>query len=108
MKLPPEQNITPDCWVILEYPDPIHPGNPPHQKILSGWSGGYLDGDSWRLSSPIKKMDIKVNQDFYMVDTNSGSTYTLWKARQRFNTETLNLYNTLVEKIGNEVKVVTI
>ena len=67
----PEQGISPDSWVILEV---NHEGEQ-FQKILSGWSGGYLDGDAWRMSSRIKELNIKVNQDFFTAITKSGSTY---------------------------------
>jgi len=106
MKLEAEEGITPDCWVIIEFPDPILPGMPPYQKILSGWSGGYLDGDAWRLSSPLKKMDIKVNQDFYTIETSSGSTYTLWKSRQGLRQSISDTYNTLKQKFGDMIEIV--
>jgi hypothetical protein len=48
MNLEPEQGIEPDCWVIIEVKTPAGQ----FQKILSGWSGSYLYGDSWRMSNP--------------------------------------------------------
>ena len=39
---------TPDNWVVLKIA-----GKDPHYRILAGWSGGYLDGDSWKLNSGI-------------------------------------------------------
>ena len=38
----------PDNWIIVELP------NNTGYKILAGWSGGYLHGNSWRLNSGIK------------------------------------------------------
>lgn len=106
VSLPPEEGITPDAWVIIEIQDPIHPGMPPMQKILSGWSGSYLYGDSWRMSSPIKQLDIKVNQDFFTVETESGSCYTLWKSRQGLRMSNAGIYNELKEKFGDRVEIV--
>jgi hypothetical protein len=104
--LPPEEGITPDSWVIVEIQDPIHPGMPPRQKILSGWSGSYLYGDSWRMSSHIKEINIKVNQDFYTVKTESGSTYTLFKSRQGLRMSNSGIYNELKEKFGDRIEII--
>jgi hypothetical protein len=106
VSLPPEEGITPDAWVIIEIQDPIHPGMPPMQKILSGLGGSYLYGDSWRMSSPIKQLDIKVNQDFFTVETQSGSCYTLWKSRQGLRMSNAGIYNELKEKFGDRVEIV--
>jgi hypothetical protein len=106
MKLEPEEGITPDAWVILEIQDPIHPGYPPRQKILSGWSGSYMYGDSWRMSSPVKQLNIKINQDFFTVDTESGSRYNLWKSRQGLRMSISGIYNELKEKFGDRVEIV--
>jgi hypothetical protein len=104
--LPPEEDITPDTWVIVEIQDSIHPGYPPRQKILSGWSGSYLYGDSWRMSSHIKEINIKVNQDFYTVKTESGSTYTLFKSRQGLRMSNSGIYNELKEKFGDRIEII--
>ena len=106
VSLPPEDGITPDAWVIIEIQDPIHPGMPPMQKILSGWSGSYLYGDSWRMSSPINQLDIKVNQDFFTVETQSGSCYTLWKSRQGLRMSNSGIYNELKEKFGDRIELI--
>lgn len=39
---------TPSRWVILEHPGGVH-------TVLGGWSGGYLDGYSWRRSTAIQR-----------------------------------------------------
>ena len=102
MKLPPEESITPDSWVILEV---NHEGDQ-FQRILSGWSGSYLYGDSWRMSSPIKELNIKVNQDFFTATTDSGSTYQLFKSRQGLRMSNAGIYNELKEKHGDSVEIV--
>lgn len=98
----PEQGITPDSWVIIEV---THEGKQ-FQKILSGWSGGYLDGDSWRLSSPIKRMRINIEEDYFTVDTESGSFYTLYKDRQGLRMSNAGIYNQLKEKFGDMIEIV--
>ena len=102
MYVPAEEGITPDNWVIIEV---NHEGEQ-FQKILSGWSGSYLYGDSWRMSSPIKRIDIKNNQDFYTVETKSGSVYNLWKSRQGLRMSNSGIYNQLKEKYGDVVEIV--
>lgn len=102
IKVPPEEGIIPDNWVIIEV---NHKGKQ-FQKILSGWSGSYLYGDSWRMSSPIKEINIKVNQDFFTVDTDSGSKYTLFKNRQGLRMSNSGIYNELKEKFGDSVEIV--
>jgi len=106
MKLEPEQGITPDAWVILEIQDPIHPGYPPHRKILSGWSGSYLYGDSWRLSSPIKTMNIDVKKDYITVETDSGSVYNLHKQYQGLRMSNAGIWNELKEKYSDDVEII--
>ena len=100
--LPSEQGITPDSWVIIEV---NHEGEQ-FQKILSGWSGGYLDGDAWRLSSRIKRMRINIDEDYFTVDTESGSFYTLYKNRQGLRMSNSGIWNELKERYGDMVRII--
>ena len=100
--LPPEAGITPDSWVIVE----VNHEDEQFSKILSGWSGGYLDGDSWRLSSPIKHMHIDVDLDYITVDTQSGSLYTLYKSCQGLQMSNAGVWNKLKEQFGDAVEIV--
>ena len=102
ISMPPEEGITPNSWVIIE----INHEGEQIQKILSGWSGGYLYGDSWRLSSPIKTIDIKLDEDFFTVVTNSGSVYTLRKSSQGLRMSNAGIYNELKEQHGDKVEIV--
>lgn len=61
----------PDRWVILE----VDTGTEKFKRALSGWYGGYLHGDSWRLSSVIR--EIVETEYGYTFTTESGSHYTL-------------------------------
>lgn len=40
---------TPDSWVLLH----VVGGSSPHYRVFGSWSGGYLDGDSWRMNSGV-------------------------------------------------------
>ena len=48
-------------------------------KVFGSWSGGYLDGDSWRLNSGIEK--VEYHDDRFVFQGYSGSTYTCSKDR---------------------------
>lgn len=65
-------NYRPDKWIIVRFDtddgDTI-------TKILAGWSGGYLTGDSWKLSSGITK--VTKEEDVFIVENYSGSRYYL-------------------------------
>ena len=69
---------TPDCWVIVQIPTK-HPNQPAFHKVLGGWAGGYLDGNSWRLNSGITKVEKDgCHKDFdevFYIYGNSSSKY---------------------------------
>jgi len=97
-----EQGITPNSWVILE----INHEGKQFQKILSGWSGGYLDGDTWRLSSPIKELNIQIDSEWITAITETGSTYKLLKESQGLRMSNAGIYNRLKERFGDMVEIV--
>ena len=102
MYTPAEKDITPDSWVIIEV---NHEGEQ-FQKILSGWSGGYLDGDAWRMSSKIKEIEINVDLDYFTVNTESGSQYNLLKSTQGLRMSNASIYNRLKDQHGESLKIV--
>lgn len=63
----------PDRWLIVRFKK----DNQTIYKVLGGWSGGYLDGDSWRLNSGIK--NIEEDGDYYLFKGFSGSVYKCHK-----------------------------
>lgn len=58
-----------DRWLIIKYPN--------HYRVFATWVGGYLDGDSWRLSSGVVK--VEDNGDCYLIHNHSGSVYKCHK-----------------------------
>ena len=102
MRMPVEEGITPDSWVIIE----VNHNGEQFQKVLAGWSGSYLYGDSWRMSSPIKEMHIDIDSDYIIVETDSGSTYNLLKESQGLRMSNAGIYNQLKEKFGDTVEIV--
>ena len=90
--MPPAQNITPDRWVLLE----ITSEEGVFRKILSAWRGGYLDGDSWRLSSTI--VDETEMEHLNEYTTKSGSTYRCLHSREGLTGKT----SMMLEKFKKE------
>ena len=70
---------TPDNWILIRVPD-----DEPYYMLLSGWSGGYTTGNSWRISAKIIGVDKQT--DSYIVTTYTGSKY-----RCRFTGEMLRM-----------------
>lgn len=67
-------DYNPDKWMVVKIT-----GNdsPPVYKVFACWSGGYLDGDSWKLNSGITKVTEKT--DYLFFDGSSGSVYACRK-----------------------------
>jgi len=62
---------SPDQWVLVklsgsEVPKPIY-------KVFAGWTGGFAQGDEWRLSSAIQKITKKSYG--WKIENASGSIY---------------------------------
>ena len=58
----------PERWTII--------GDGKNFKVFGSWAGGYLDSDSWRLSSGLQKVeDDPEDKDYYLMHNYSGSIY---------------------------------
>lgn len=64
----------PDRWVILHITSDTEP---PIRRVFAGWIGGYIHGDSWKLSSGIIQTDEF--KDRYEFINHSGSKYICYK-----------------------------
>ena len=62
---------TPDNWVVFLSP------KMKGYRILAGWSGGYLGGDSWRINSGVERVDI--DDHHYLFHGYTGSVYRCHK-----------------------------
>ncbi|SES81304.1 hypothetical protein [Thalassotalea agarivorans] len=66
--------VKPQGWVILKFSTPADT----FYKIFSSWRGGYLDGDSWRLSSGSDKPPtLSECRNYWVWEQVSGSCYHL-------------------------------
>lgn len=63
----------PDRWVIVK----ITNKKETIYKVLAGWSGGYLDGQSWRMNSGISR--VESTETHYMFSGQSGNVYNCHK-----------------------------
>lgn len=70
---------TPDCWVVVR----VKSATTSVDKVLAGWYGGYLNGDSWKLSSGI--MQTEEFDDRYEFSNHSGSLYVCYKNCERMS-----------------------
>ena len=86
---------TPDAWVVLEFTSEEFGTI---QKVLGGWSGGYLDGDSWRLSSGIT--DVEETDTEWIFTNASGSIYHCRKSSRQFNMMSSSIYKHYEEEIS--------
>ena len=83
---------TPDNWVIVKISRPegvVH-------KVLAGWSGGYLNGDSWRMNSGIVRAETK--GDYTLFYGQSGSVYKCHKDAQSLSALTAGVYKDLFQQ----------
>lgn len=81
----------PDNWVILK----ITNKGEPIYKLLAGVSGGYLDGDSWRMNSGI--VSVRETSQSYFFSGHSGSVYECHKDTYGIRMNTAGIYQTLQE-----------
>lgn len=87
--------VTPDNWIIIKLPeDKGH-------KILAGWSGGYLHGNSWRLNSGIESYEE--HDDYIDFKGYSGSIYRCFKSRETVRFNVMGVLNTLIEHGAEQI-----
>ena len=87
----------PDNWVVI-----FLNGEDPHYRVLVGWSGGYLTGDSWRLNSGITK--VEEDNDSYIFYGSSGSTYSCTKGAYGLRMNNAYIWDQLQELHGDKVQ----
>lgn len=97
------RNYTPDAWVVVEITheqDVIH-------KVLAGFYGGYLGGDSWKLNSGIEK--IVEHDEFYDVIGLSGSSYICYKNAERMSGIMCGIFSSFekqMEELNGKIEIV--
>lgn len=88
---------TPDNWVVIKVK-----GDNPHYRILAGWSGGYLSGDSWRMNSGVTRVDA--DDDCYYFFGSSQSCYVCHKKSYGLRMNNAYIWKQLEELYGDKVE----
>lgn len=90
---------TPDKWVVVKIGGPD-----PHYRVLAGWSGGYLDGDYWRMNSGITKVDF--DGDYWYFYGSSGSVYKCYVDSYGFNKMSAQTYSKYKEALQEDFELI--
>lgn len=83
---------TPDKWVIVKIEGKDVPLT---YKVFACWYGGFLNGDSWKMNSGIKKASKKKNCWYF--EGFSGSIYECHKERYGTNMYGAGVLNSLID-----------
>lgn len=87
-------DYTPDRWAIVHI---TSPDNPPIDKVVGSWYGGYGGSDSWRMNSGIEKV---VDCDkFYDIYGYSGSIYRCYKGSEGMSAYTEMVMNNMATQL---------
>lgn len=90
-------DYNPDNWVVIKIG-----GDDPHYRVLAGWSGGYLDGDSWRMNSGIVRVeDVGDCYNFY---GSTGSCYSCGKESYTLRMNNVHIWNQFKKQHGDLVE----
>ena len=90
-------DYTCDNWVVIKMK-----GDDPHYRLLVGTSGGYLDGDSWRMNSGITK--VEEDEEFYYFSGSSGSRYRCYKESYTLRMNNAHIWTQLQGIHGDKVE----
>ena len=93
----------PDNWVIVKI---NVSGEPVFYKVLAGWSGGYLDGDSWRMNSGITK--VTEHKYHYAFEGDTGSVYNCHKDQERLSMATSGTWALLQKRYPDNLEIVEV
>ena len=83
---------SPDKWIIVKLTN----DKESILKVLAGWSGSYLEGQSWRMNSGISK--VVEEGDYYLFEGYSGSTYKCHKKAYGTNMIMSGIVSQLLEQ----------
>ena len=90
-------NYTPDNWVVIKMD-----GDAAHYRVLAGWSGGYLDGNSWKMNSGIIRVEMDGN--YYHFYGLSGSCYSCHKETYMLRANCAHIWERLQTLHGDKVE----
>ena len=95
-------DYTPDNWVVIKFTQQMRSGNTGYgrtekvfYKVLGGWTGSYLHGDSWRVNSGI--VDVEETTDSFIFIGGSGSRYICDKSQYQLRMSTAGIWKQMQE-----------
>lgn len=91
----------PDCWVMLKVKN-SEGGY--FYKTLMGWTGSYLGGSSWWISSRI--VEILREGDYFLLKTKKGSVYKCHQRKYELKPCTAGIYNQLKKQFEDDLLLV--
>jgi len=92
-------NYVPDRWVMLKITSP----EMTTYKILAGWSGSYLHGQSWKLNSGCHK--VEEDGDYFLFSGYSGSIYQCHKKAYGMNVTTAQILASFKSQVADNPNV---
>lgn len=66
----------PDKWIVVKI-NPLNDNENTHYRVFASYYGGYTGGDSWKLNSGIKSVEVIDN--YLLFHGSSGSVYKCHK-----------------------------
>jgi hypothetical protein len=81
----------PDRWIVIS----TGTGSEKHERVLSGWYGGYLDATRWKLSSGT--VEVIDNGAFWEMTQHSGAVYNCYKNSYGLTALTSQILERLLE-----------
>lgn len=86
----------PDRWVMLKF---THSGHSTY-KVLAGWGGSYLYGQSWKLNSGVTK--AQEEGDYYLFSGYSGSVYKCHKGSYAMTGMTAQMFSSWTKQFADD------
>ena len=89
-------DYNPDNWVVVKITQRnADQSKYTRYKVLGGWSGGYIEGDSWRMNSGITS--VTIDESTFAFHGSSGSTYYCSKDMYGLRMNTSGIFDRLKE-----------
>lgn len=88
-----QSTYTPDRWVVVKIEGK---DVPLVYKVFACWYGGFLNGDSWKMNSGIKK--VRKMKKYWLFDGFSGSIYQCHSEAYGTNMYGAGVLNNFIEK----------
>ena len=89
---------SPDTWSVIKM---THRGGTIY-KILGGWYGDLVDGDSWRLNSGVERVELSDGQ--YHFHGSSGSVYKCSPIDYGMRRPTIDIWSTMKDRFPDQVE----